>query len=175
MFLFHKDAFLSKLNKREGEKTKQLENDTIETGLTAAAVTYAENQKDEAAKLGGKLMEKRNLVVASKDNTTSKTKKSNKPKQRPQQLPTAKNKKRTSKKKNQVTEHPQELKGTRQVPKPQDEHGCQHCGIFDLKTLSKDDLKYYTKNGAWLEKKHALIVNKRNRLLRIGLWMLECS
>ena len=119
--------------------------------MTDAAVKSAKNQKDEAAKLGCKLMEKRTLVVASKENTTSKKKKSSKPKQRKKMVPTSKNKTKTSKKKNQVTEHPHELKGTRQVPKPQDEHGCQHCGIFDLKTLSKDDLKYYTKKGAWLE------------------------
>ena len=42
--------------------------------MTDAAVKSAKNQKDEAAKLGSKIMEQRTLVVASVENTTSKKK-----------------------------------------------------------------------------------------------------
>ena len=148
------------MEKREEEKTKKLENDTITTGLTVAAVTKAKNQNDYVVNLGAKIIEKPALVLASTDNTTTKKKSSTK--QKPKgKVTSSKKKPKSSKKKTEVNEDPKEQKGTRQVPKPRDEHGCMHCGIFDLKTLSRDDLKYYTKEGAWLEKKPCLDCDKK--------------
>ena len=58
------------------------------------------------------------------------------------------------------------LKGLREVPTPKDKHGCGHCGVFDLKTLSRDDLKYYTKKGHGWRINLALIVRKRNQAMK---------
>jgi hypothetical protein len=43
-----------------------------------------------------------------------------------------------------------EKKGGREMPKPSDDHGCQHTGIHELKELPKEYLKVYVKTGNWL-------------------------
>jgi hypothetical protein len=43
-----------------------------------------------------------------------------------------------------------EKKGRRAMPKPCDDHGCQHVGIHELKELPKEYLKVYVKRGNWL-------------------------
>jgi hypothetical protein len=43
-----------------------------------------------------------------------------------------------------------EKKGRREMPKPCDDHGCQHVGIHELKELPKEYLKVYVKRGNWL-------------------------
>ncbi len=61
----------------------------------------------------------------------------------------------TSKKKDQqqLPKELEEVRGKRKVPEAADKHGCKHCGLRDLKTLQKNYLNKYVKEGDWLHNK----------------------
>jgi hypothetical protein len=43
--------------------------------------------------------------------------------------------------------------GLREVPKANDEHGCKHKGLLDLKTMPRNYLDMYLKEAGWLYNK----------------------
>ena len=103
-------------------------------------------------------------------------KKPKKPKNPDPKTPKAKPKKKVVKEKEKV--QPAEPKGTRQLPTPTDKYGCAHYGIMDLKAWGKDDLKYYTRKGFWLDNKPCSdCVHKtpsdNNRVMDVGSILLS--
>ena len=158
-----------------------MEDQVKRVGLTAAATTAAKEQSEAVKLFGGVVLQKRaKELEIDKENKGDKQE----PKKRKQSQETLigpqKSKEKCKKKETPTTTPTQhikkpipELKGTRQVPKPQDAYGCRHCGIFDLKTLSREDLKYYTKTGAWLENKPCLDCDKKREVSDESVMKIE--
>ena len=80
---------------------------------------------------------------------------------------TAKDPKQPSKKKKKekiVKEKPARIEAThqgeRRVPKPTDDHGCNHSGLLELLPLERKYLQTYVKGGGWLDKVPCFDCNK---------------
>ena len=81
---------------------------------------------------------------------------------------TAKAPKQPSKKKKKekiVKEKPARIEAThqgeRRVPKPTDDHGCNHSGLLELLPLERKYLQTYVKEGGWLDKVPCFDCNKK--------------
>ena len=139
-------------------------------GITAATTTSEKEHFDRVKQLACVVTKKRSPQIDSDVNeepdekqTTTRTTNMPQLQQLPNEIDTTTNVTQAiTTEANQKSDKP-EAKGIRKIPEAEDGHGCLHCGIMNLKTLSKDDLKFYTKKGAWLENKPCVDCESKER------------
>jgi len=147
---------MAQREKRERERKQKLEEDTVTVGVNSEAKPSAKQVAERIKQMATAAIRKGAVKRKEMDQPDKEaTPKKNQSKEKSAKKKSTPAVSKTKESNGNVKEYipAVELKGGRKIPKPDDDSGCPHCGVHDLTRMSREDLKYYTKPGAWLHEK----------------------